>query len=131
MDILDRLRKFSLRPTRQRVALGKILFAKGDRHITAELLHEEALEHEVTVSLATIYNTLNQFTQAGLLREVAVEGSTTYFDTNISDHYHFYAEADGKLTDIPRFSIEMNKLPSPPEGMEITGVDVVVRVRRK
>lgn len=123
-----KLRGVSLRPTRQRVALGWLLFAKGDRHVTAEMLYEEASRARVPVSLATIYNTLHQFTEAGLLREVAVDGSKTYFDTNVSDHHHFFVEGDEKLVDIPG-RIEVGELPAPPEGMEIARVDVIVRVR--
>ena len=123
-----KLRGVNLRPTRQRVALGWLLFAKGDRHVTAELLYEEASRARVPVSLATIYNTLHQFTEAGLLREVAVDGSKTYFDTNISDHHHFFVEGEEKLVDIPG-TIEVGELPAPPEGMEIARVDVIVRVR--
>ena len=96
-DIAKLLRGAGLRPTRQRVALAELLFATGDRHVTAELLHEEALERMVPVSLATVYNTLHQFTEAGLLREVAVEGAKTYFDTNTSNHFHFFCEDSGGL----------------------------------
>ena len=91
-DVRTMLRKVGLRPTRQRMALGWILFAKGDRHLTAEMLFEEASKARVPVSLATVYNTLNQFTEVGLLRQVAVDGSKTYFDTNVSDHHHFFVE---------------------------------------
>lgn len=122
------LRKSGLRPTRQRMALAEILFAKGDRHVTAELLHEEALVNAVPVSLATVYNTLHQFTGAGLLREVAVEGSKTYFDTNTSNHYHFFCERDGELMDIPVGELAVDGLPEPPEGMEISRIDVLVRL---
>ena len=126
----DLLVKAGLRPTRQRLSLAELLFAKGDRHVSAELLHEEAESVNVSVSLATVYNTLHQFTQAGLLREVAVEGTKTYFDTNVSDHYHFYLEEDGKVVDIPG-GIHVSELPDVPKGMEITRVDVVVRLRKK
>ncbi len=95
------LRKVGLRPTRQRMELGWILFAKGDRHLTAEMLFEEASKARVPVSLATVYNTLNQFTDVGLLRQVAVDGSKTYFDTNVSDHHHFFVEDANALVDIP------------------------------
>ncbi|MEC9368506.1 MAG: Fur family transcriptional regulator [Pseudomonadota bacterium] len=123
------LLKAGLRPTRQRLALASLLFGKGDRHLTAEILHEEAVGESVPVSLATVYNTLHQFTQAGLLREVAVEGSKTYFDTNTSNHYHFFCERDGKLLDIPTDSgLLVKGLPQPPEGMEISRVDVLVRL---
>ena len=127
----EMLRKSGLRPTRQRLALAEILFAKGDRHVTAEHLHEEVLANSVQVSLATVYNTLHQFTRAGLLREVAVEGSKTYFDTNTSNHYHFFCEADGVLTDIPVGKLAVDGLPEPPEGMEISRVDVLVRLVEK
>jgi Fur family iron response transcriptional regulator len=124
------LRRAGLRPTRQRIALAEILFSQGNRHISAEALHEEALLKHVGVSLATVYNTLHQFTDAGLLREVAVDGSKTYFDTNTSDHNHFFVEDDGNVLDIPEGAIGMDNLPIPPPGYEITRVDVIVRLRR-
>jgi Fur family iron response transcriptional regulator len=129
-DVREMLREVSLRPTRQRLALGWLLFAKGGRHLTAEMLHEDALKARFPVSLATVYNTLNQFTEAGLLREVAVDGSKTYFDTDASDHHHFYVEGDSKLLDIPE-EVILDKIPSPPEGYEVARIDVVVRLRRK
>ena len=130
-DVRAMLREVGLRPTRQRLALGWLLFAKGDRHLTAEMLHEDALRARFPVSLATVYNTLNQFTGVGLLREVAVDGSKTYFDTNSSDHHHFYVEGDSKLLDIPGAELMLGPRPSPPEGYEIARVDVIVRLRRK
>ena len=126
--IAGRLRAAGLRPTRQRVALARLLFLGGDRHVTAELLHEEAHRSKVPVSLATIYNTLHQFTQAGLLREVAVEGAKAYFDTNTSNHYHFFCEHSGKLMDIDTAAIRIDGLPEAPEGMSISRVDVLVRL---
>jgi Fur family iron response transcriptional regulator len=129
-DVREMLREVGLRPTRQRLALGWLLFAKGGRHLTAEVLHEDALKARFPVSLATVYNTLNQFTDVGLLREVAVDGSKTYFDTNPSDHHHFYVEGDSQLLDIPD-AVSLDKMPAPPEGFEIARVDVVVRLRRK
>lgn len=126
-----RVRSAGLRPTRQRIALAELLFAKGDRHLTAEQLHEEALVADVPVSLATVYNTLHQFTEAGLLRILAIEGSKTYFDTNTSDHHHFFIEGENTVFDIPDASIRIANLPVPPPGMEIANVDVVVRLRRK
>jgi Fur family iron response transcriptional regulator len=122
------LRGAGLRPTRQRVALACLLFAAGDRHVTAETLHEEALAQKVPVSLATVYNTLHQFTEAGLLREVAVEGAKTYFDTNTSNHYHFFCESSGRLLDIETGEIRIAGLPEAPEGMTISRVDVLVRL---
>jgi Fur family iron response transcriptional regulator len=117
-----------LRPTRQRVALAEILFGAGDRHITAEELHEEASRANVPVSLATIYNTLNQFTEAGLLREVAIEGQRTYFDTNTSNHFHYYLEAERKLFDIPSSELSVVGLPETPEGTRVRRIDVIVRL---
>ncbi len=130
-DLRRRLRDSGLRPTRQRVGLGWLLFAKGDRHVTAEILFDEASKARVPVSLATVYNTLHQFTEAGLLREVAVDGAKTYFDTNTGNHHHFFVEGDNTLFDIEGPSIEIGALPEPPEGMEIARVDVIVRLRRK
>lgn len=130
-DVGGLLRGVGLRPTRQRIALGRLLYAKGDRHVTAEILHEEAMRARVPVSLATVYNTLHQFTEVGLLREVAVDGAKTYFDTNVSDHHHFLVEGENQLLDIPGSHIMLDGLPEAPEGMEIARVDVVVRLRRK
>jgi Fur family iron response transcriptional regulator len=129
-EIRSMLRHSGLRPTRQRLALAELLYARGHRHISAENLHEEAMVHKVPVSLATVYNTLHQFTEAGLLREVAVDGSKTYFDTNTSDHHHFFVEDDNHVIDIPAGRISVGRLPEAPEGYEISRVDVVVRLRR-
>lgn len=130
-DVQALLRQVKLRPTRQRMALGWLLFAKGGRHLTAEMLYEEASRAKIAVSLATIYNTLHQFTNAGLLREVTVNGSKTYFDTNVSDHHHFFIENEHNLIDIPIADEIIGKLPEIPEGYEVSRVDVVVRLRRK
>ena len=111
--------------------MGWLLFAKGDRHITAEKLYEEATGARVAISLATVYNTLHQFTEAGLLREIAVDGSKTYFDTNLSNHHHFLVEETNALLDIPGSHIEVSALPDAPAGMEIDRVDVIIRLRRK
>ncbi len=123
------LRHAGLRPTRQRVQLSSILFAKGYRHLSAEDLHAEAEAAGVHVSLATVYNVLHKFTRAGLLRVVAVDSSRAYFDTNVSDHHHFFVEDDGQLIDLIG-DIGIKHLPEPPEGTEITAVELVVRVRR-
>jgi Fur family transcriptional regulator, iron response regulator len=128
--IRDILRQSRLRPTRQRMALAELLFAKGTRHVSAEGLYDEAMSSDVPVSLATIYNTLHQFTEAGLLREVAVDGSKAYFDTNVSNHHHFLIEEDSEVIDIPDGQITVGSIPEPPSGYEITRVDVVVRLRR-
>ena len=130
-DLRVKLRDAGLRPTRQRVALGWLLFAKGDRHITAERLYEEATGARVPISLATVYNTLHQFTEAGLLREIAVDGSKTYFDTNLSNHHHFLVEETNQLVDIPGSHIAVGALPDAPEGMEVARVDVIIRLARK
>jgi len=130
-DVKAMLREVGLRPTRQRMALGWILFAKGDRHITAEMLYEEATKAKVPVSLATVYNTLHQFTDVGLLRQVAVDGSKTYFDTNVSQHHHFFVEGENDLLDIPVTDVVVGKTPIPPDGYEVARIDVVVRLRRR
>ncbi|RWX76541.1 transcriptional repressor [Neorhizobium lilium] len=130
-DIETRLRDCGLRPTRQRIALGELLFAKGDRHLTVEELHEEAILADVPVSLATVYNTLHQFTEAGMIRVLAVEGARTYFDTNISDHHHFFVEGRNEVLDIPISNLAIGNLPEAPEGMEIAHVDVIIRLREK
>jgi Fur family iron response transcriptional regulator len=125
---IERLRKTGLRPTRQRIALAELLFGNGDRHFTAETIHAEAVQRGIAVSLATVYNTLHQFVKAGLLREVAIEGSKTYFDTKTSDHFHFFFEKDGVLVDIETSELKVENLPKPPQGMEITRIDVLVRL---
>lgn len=127
-NIIARLRKVGLRPTRQRIALGRQLFENGDRHVTAELLHQESLEANVRVSLATVYNTLHQFTQAGLLREIVVDSHRSYFDTNTSDHYHFFYENQNKLEDIAPDLVHLSALPDAPEGTTIKRVEVIFRV---
>lgn len=131
LAIDERVREAGLRPTRQRVALAELLFAKGDRHLSAEELHEEAIAVGVPVSLATVYNSLHQFTEAGLLRILAVEGAKTYFDTNTSDHHHFFVEGENRVFDIETGPVSVTNLPEPPEGMEIVNVDIVVRLRPK
>lgn len=126
--VLDRLRSAELRPTRQRLALARLLFENGDRHVTAERLHEEALSVDVRVSLATVYNTLHQFTSAGLLREIVVDGTRSYFDTNTDDHHHFFFQGKGRLEDIPADQIIVSELPPPPLGTTVSRVDVIVRI---
>ena len=126
---LARLRAVGLRPTRQRLALARLLLENGDRHITAEQLHGETVGADIRVSLATVYNTLHQFTEAGLLREVVVEPGRSYFDTNTADHHHFFCEATSKLQDIPGRDVVVSEFPLPPLGTEICRVDVIIRVR--
>ena len=125
------LKVAGLRPTRQRVQLMRVLQDGGHRHLTAEQLRAEARTAGFEVSLATIYNTLNQFTQSGLLREVVVEPGRSYFDTNTGAHHHFYFEAEGRLQDIPVADVALTALPAAPEGMRVARVDVVVRVTPK
>lgn len=129
-NLSERLRIAGLRPTRQRLALAAILFGSGDRHVSAESLHQEALAARIGVSLATVYNTLNQFESAGLLREVAFEGQTTFFDTNTSNHFHYFLEETGSLVDIGTTDIELKGLPPLPPATEIDRVDIIVRLRR-
>ncbi len=130
-DVNALLRDAGLRPTRQRVSLAELLFCKGNRHVSAELVHEEAVAANVPVSLATVYNTLHQFTEAGLLREVAIEGTKTYFDTNTTDHHHLYIEDENRVVDIPGNVMNVADLPEIPDDMELVRVEVVVRVRHK
>jgi len=125
----ERLVAAGLRPTRQRVALAELLFSKGDRHVTAEKLFDEAATAQMSVSLATVYNTLHQFTAAGLLREIAVDGARVYFDTNTSEHHHFLLEDGEELLDILG-AVSVANVPAPPRGLKVARVDVVVRLRR-
>lgn len=129
-DVVTLLRKAGLRPTRQRISLGYILFAKGNRHVTAEMLYREATEAKAIVSFATVYNALHQFTEAGLLRQVAVDGPIAYFDTNTSHHHHFLVEGEN-LLDIPDADVSVARRPVPPEGYEIARIDVLMRLRVK
>ncbi len=127
---LERLRGVNLRPTRQRLALAKLLFsAGGHRHVTAESLHKQARTARIRVSLATVYNTLHQFTKAGLLREVVVDSTRSYFDTNTAHHHHFFCQEERTLVDIPGDAVIVGNLPQPPGGTTRSSVDVVVRVR--
>ncbi len=126
--LIERLKAVGLRPTRQRLALAKLLFGPGNRHVSAERLHGEAVEAQVRVSLATVYNTLHQFTAAGLLREVVVEPGRSYFDTNVEDHHHFYFRDTGRIEDIPGGGLRVLDLPESPAGTRIARVDIIVRV---
>jgi Fur family iron response transcriptional regulator len=130
VEATARLRAAGLRPTRQRVELVGILFQGEDRHMTAESLHADAINAGVQVSLATVYNTLHQFTEAGLLRQVVVDAARSYFDTNTGDHQHFFVEDNGELIDIPGEHITVGGVPTPPKGMAVDRIDVVVRVKR-
>lgn len=128
-NVRERLRRAGLRPTRQRIAIGWLLFGRGDRHVTAEMVFEEVRAGKVHLSLATVYNTLHQFSEAGLLREIALYGSTVWYDTNTGPHYHFYVMDRDELLDIPGDLLRALPLPPAPEGMEILGVDMIVRVK--
>ncbi|MDJ0639822.1 MAG: Fur family transcriptional regulator [Paracoccaceae bacterium] len=120
-----------VRPTRQRVALAALLVGDGkDRHVTAEGLHAASQKAGEAVSLATVYNTLRAFCDAGLVQEITVDGSKSYFDTRTDDHPHFFWEDEARLTDAPAEELEIKSLPSAPEGAEISKVDVVIRLRR-
>ncbi|SHE83431.1 Fur family transcriptional regulator, iron response regulator [Ruegeria intermedia] len=121
-----------LRPTRQRVALAELLVGDGQhRHVTAESLFESAKKRGDSVSLATVYNTLRAFCDAGVLQEITVDGSRSYFDTNTHDHPHFFWEDEGRLSDAPSDQLVIQRLPKAPEGVEIASVDVVIRLRKK
>jgi Fur family iron response transcriptional regulator len=130
LEASARLRAAGLRPTRQRVEIVGLLFAGGHRHMTAESLHADALAAGVQVSLATVYNTLHQFTEAGLLRQVVVDAARSYFDTNTGEHQHFFVEDEGTLIDIPGEDISVAGVPAPPKGMAVDRIDVVVRIRK-
>jgi Fur family transcriptional regulator, iron response regulator len=130
-DLEDHLRDAGLRPTQQRLALARLLFGKGDRHLCAEELHAEALQAKVPVSLATVYNTLNQFKSAGLLRELAIEGDRSYFDTNTSNHFHFFDNEKHQLMDIEADGVSVVGMPQVPEGKVIDRIDVIVRLKDK
>ncbi|MBM3506566.1 MAG: transcriptional repressor [Alphaproteobacteria bacterium] len=130
---LARLREAGLRPTRQRLALAALLFDghPHGRHVSAEALFGEVRAAGAKVSLATVYNTLHQFTAAGLLRELVVDPGTSLFDTNVGDHHHLYFEDSGDLRDVDADRIEIKGLPATPKGAEVARVDVIVRLRRR
>ncbi|MEJ0062972.1 MAG: iron response transcriptional regulator IrrA [Alphaproteobacteria bacterium] len=123
------LSRAGIRPTKQRIALGQLLFDGKDRHITAEQLHDAARSHGHTMALATVYNSLHQFTAAGLLRQVVVDATKVYFDTNTGHHHHFFDPGTGSLADVPGEAVRIERLPSPPEGRSIDHVDVIIRLR--
>jgi Fur family iron response transcriptional regulator len=129
-ELIGQLKTRGLRPTRQRLALARLLFANGPRHVSAEELFQEAREAGIPVSLATVYNTLHQFTRAGLLSEVVVGSGQSYFDTNTTSHCHWYDRTTGRIVDIPEHEIAFARLPAPPEGCVVERIDVVIRIRR-
>ena len=125
-----KLRDAGLRPTRQRVMLGWMLFAKSHRHVSAESLFEEAARARASLSLATVYNTLRQFTDAGLIRQVHVGAGKAYFDTNTGEHHHFVIEGEDEIFDVEGVGIQLGTVPCAPDGFAIAGVDVIVRLKR-
>src|SRR4051794_21247002 len=127
--VLRRLKESGLRPTRQRVALARLLIETGPGPVPAEELFQEARTAGIAVSLATIYNTLHQFTAAGLMSEVVVGSGQSYFDTNPTSHYHYFDPTNGQIIDIPPYQVRFLRLPSPPPGKVIERIDVVVRIR--
>lgn len=129
ITVLERLRAAGLRPTRQRLALAKLLFARGHRHVSAEQLFNEAKGQRVNVSLATVYNALHDFTSKDLLREISIDSNSSYFDTNTGSHHHFYFEHSGHLEDIAADQVRIAALPAPPGGAEVSRVDVIIRVK--
>ena len=129
--VTDWLATAGLRPTRQRVALAELLVGDGNhRHVTAESLFEAAKDTGAAVSLATVYNTLRAFCEAGVLQEITVDGSKSYFDTNTHDHPHFFWEDEGRLSDAPSEQLVIQRVPDAPAGVEIASVDVVIRLRK-
>jgi len=119
-----------LRPTRQRLALCGLLFCGARRHVTADDLHQDAICGGFSLSLATVYNTLNQFAEVGLVRKISISGERSYFDTEVGDHCHFHVEAEDRIIDVPPSSVRFDCLPSPPEGYRISKVDIVIRLER-
>lgn len=128
--IHELLRAADLRPTRQRISLARFLFSGGHRHVTADDLHQEVTSFGASLSLATVYNTLSQFAEAGLVRKVSVEGERTWYDTDTDSHQHFYIEAEDRIVDIPVDQMSLGKLPDPPPGYAISKVDVLIRLMR-
>lgn len=120
-----------MRPTRQRLSLAALLVGDGeDRHVTAESLYDLSVRSGDRVSLATVYNTLRAFCEAGLMNEVVVDGAKSYFDTRTDNHPHFFWEGENRISDAPAEELELARVPNAPAGAEVTRVDVVIRVRR-
>ena len=128
--IRTKLRDAGLRPTRQRMTLGWMLFAKGHRHVSAEALFEEATRARAHLSLATVYNTLRQFSDANLIRQVPTGAGKAYFDTNTDEHHHYIVDGEETMLDVPGEYIALAAPPKAPPGYEVTGFDVIVRLRR-
>lgn len=130
-EVQVRLKEARLRPTRQRLAIGRLLFGPSHRHVTVDDLFQEALAAGEQLSLATIYNTLHHFTDAGLVRRICTGSERVYFDTDTGDHHHFYIEAESRVIDVPDGKANLDRLPSPPAGYEVTKVDVVIHLKAK
>ncbi|NOZ42837.1 MAG: transcriptional repressor [Alphaproteobacteria bacterium] len=128
VKVMQKLRQAGLRPTRQRLALAKLLFDGPNRHVTAEMLHEETIKANINIVLATVYNSLHQFTDAGLLREIVVNPGRTYFDTNVTDHYHYFLAQEGQLEDVPEGALKIDRLPEAPAGKKISRIDVIIHM---
>ena len=128
---LNWVSRAGLRPTKQRIKLAQILIGDGEnKHITAEGLFDLVKKSNVSVSLATVYNTLKAFCDVGLINEVMVDGGKSYFDTRLDDHPHFFWEDTGEISDAPSENLKINNLPNAPHEYEITKVDVIIRVKR-
>lgn len=119
-----------LRPTRQREVLARLIFGQGNRHFTANLLYEEALRAGMSISVATVYNSLKHFTKAGMLAQIGVDGEKTFFDTNINAHHHFYIEDEQEFIDVSGPGLTLQRMPTMPDGYEVSRIDVVIRLRR-
>ncbi len=130
-DCTGLLRRHGLRPTKQRVMLAHLLFGGGGRHLTAEMLYAEAGANGMRMSLATVYNTLHQFTRAGMLRQIGVDGSRSFFDTNPGCHHHFFVAGEDRLFDTPAPGVVVERVPAPLPGYEIAGIDVLIHLRRR
>ena len=130
-SVLDRLRDHGVRPTRQRQMLAKLLFGRGNRHVTADNLFQESKGLQTDISRATVYNTLHQFTKVGLLREITVASGLSYFDTNLTAHHHFFFEEEGRLQDIPGDKIDFSSFPEAPDGADISSISVTIRLQNR
>ena len=130
-SVLDRLRDHGVRPTRQRQMLAKLLFGRGNRHVTADNLFQESKGLQTDISRATVYNTLHQFTKVGLLREIAVASSLSYYDTNLTAHHHFLFEEEGRLQDIPGDKIDFSSFPETTDGANISSISVTIRLQNR
>jgi Fur family transcriptional regulator, iron response regulator len=128
MTIVSKLQSAGLRATPKRIAIGGLLLDGVDRHVTADDVAAMARKAGVRVSLATVYNTLNQFVAAGLMKRIILDTDRTYFDTNVSEHHHLFFEDAGRLHDVPGDSIRVEGLPPLPKGAKVRSIDVIVRM---